>query len=96
MFGLSKKTQESPKPDEVGIFICRLERIISQTADRTDWEDMSIQFDDKRAEALRQLFHQVSDAFHGTGMISYSPEGMNVLKAILTALKKERDEKPVT
>ena len=90
MFGISKKNKEAPKPDEVGMFIERLERIISQTDTRFDWEDMSIQFDDKRAEALRQLFHQVSDAFHGEGMVTYSPAGMEVLKAILEALKKER------
>jgi hypothetical protein len=90
MFGLSKKKPDPPKQDEVGLFIDRLERILSQKETDFDWEDMSISFDDERAEALRLLFHQVADAFHGDGMKCYSPQGMEILKAILDALKKER------
>lgn len=89
MFGLSKKKNDAPKQDEVGLFIDRLERILSQKETDFDWEDMSISFDDERAEALRLLFHQVSDAFPGDSKC-YSPQGMGILRAILEALKKER------
>jgi hypothetical protein len=90
MFGLAKKKATAPKLDEVVIIIGRLERIVSGTDTRFDWEDFSIQCDDKRAEALRLLFHQVSDSFHGDGMTTFSPAGMDILRAILAALKKER------
>ena len=90
MFGLFKKKHEAPKVDELQLFIDRLERILSHAETKFDDEDMCIQFDDKRAEALRLLYHQVSDAFHGDGMKCYSPQGMDILKAILEALKKER------
>jgi len=75
--------------DEVQILIERLERITSHKETRFDWEDWSIKCDDKRAEALRQLFYQVSEAFPGDGGL-FSPQGMDVLKSILAALKKER------
>jgi hypothetical protein len=90
MFGLSKKKEAAPKLDEVAIIIGRLERILSGTDTRFDWEDFSIQCDDERAEALRLLFHQVSDAFHGDGTATFSSAGMDILRAILVALKKER------
>jgi hypothetical protein len=90
MFGLAKKKETAPKLDEVAIIIGRLERIVSGTDTRFDWEDFSIQCDDKRAEALRLLFQQVSDSFHGDGMTTFSPAGMDILSAILAALKKER------
>ena len=77
--------------NEVNVIIAALEKIISHTDTRNDWEDLlSIQFKEKRAEALRQLCWQVSDAFHGEGKSTYSPEGMDVLKAILEALKKNQ------
>ena len=98
MFGLPKKKQTTSKADEINIIIGALERFVSHL-EKNDWDDnskydwddhMSIQFEDKKAEAVRQLCHQVSDAFHGKGMTTYSPEGINILKAILEALKKER------
>jgi hypothetical protein len=94
MFGLSKKKQETPKFDEIAIIIDRLEKITSGRDTRNDWEDLfSIQFDDKRAEALRLLFHQVFDAFQTEGTITSSSARMDILKAILTALKTERTQK---
>jgi hypothetical protein len=80
MFGLSKKKETAPKLDEVAIIIGRLERIVSGTDTRFDWEDFSIQCDDKRAEELRLLFHQVCDVFPGKSK-------MPVLKTILESLK---------
>ena len=75
------------KSNELAVIVDRLEKITSGNDTRNDWEDLlSIKFDDKRAEALRQLFHQVSDVFPGEGML-YSPAGMEILKAILKALK---------
>src|SRR5208282_4017778 len=97
MFGLAKKKRE--KVDEVVVIIGALERFISHI-EKDDWDKnsawdfddhMSIKFDDKRAEAVRQLVFQVSDAFHGDGKEAHSPEGMDVLRAILAALKKERN-----
>ncbi len=96
MFGSSKKKRE--KIDEVGIIIGALERYISHV-EKNDWDKdsgrdfddhMSIQFDDKRAEVIRQLVHQAASAFPGEFPITYSESGMNVLRAILSALKKER------
>ncbi len=96
MFGLPKKKQE--KVDEIGIIIGALERYISHV-EKNDWDKdsgrdfddhMSIQFDDKRAEAIRQLVYQVADAFPGEFPITYSESGINVLRTILAALKKER------
>ncbi len=94
MFGRLKKKIKTSSIDEIGIIIDRLEKIVSQTATHNDWEDLlSIQFDDKRAESLRLLFHGVSDAFPGEGMIMYSPAGMEILREILKALKSEREHK---
>lgn len=77
--------------NEINVIITALEKVISHTDTRNDWEDLlSIQFDDKRAEALRLLCWQVSDAFHGEDKAIYSQEGMDVLKAILEALKSEQ------
>jgi hypothetical protein len=98
MFGLFSKKQKAPKPDEMVIVIRSLEHYISHV-EKNDWDNLSkyewddymgVPFDDERAEALRLLCHQVSDAFHGKGMTTYSAEGMDILKAILGALKKER------
>jgi hypothetical protein len=98
MFGLSKKKQETLKRDEMGVIIGALERFISHI-EKNDWDKnsawdfddhMSVKFLDKRAEAVRQLVFQVSEAFHGEGTDAHSPEGMDVLRAILAALKKER------
>ncbi|MEO7299097.1 MAG: hypothetical protein ABI042_11045 [Verrucomicrobiota bacterium] len=95
MFGLSKKKRE--EIDELGVIIGALERFIFHI-EKNDWDKdsawdfddhMSIKFDDKRAEAVRQLVWQVSDAFPGDDKMAHSPEGINVLKAILAALKKE-------
>lgn len=97
MFGLSSKKQKAPKPDEMAIVIRSLEHYISHV-EKNDWDDLSryewddymgVPFDDKRAEALRALCHQVSDAFPGDRMVTYSPAGMDILRAILAALKKE-------
>ena len=88
MFGLAKKKEAAPKLDEVAIIIGRLERIVSGTDTRFDWEDFSIQCDDKRAEALRLLFHEVCDAFPGDSKFA-------VLRAVLETLKRERDESHV-
>ena len=90
MLESSKKKKAVPKLDEVAHIVGRLDRIFAGTDTRFDWEDFSIQCDDKRAEALRLLFWQISDAFHGDGMTMFSPAGMDVLRAILAALKKER------
>ncbi len=80
--------------NEIQVISDRLEKIISHADTRNDWEDLlSIQFDDKRAEALRQLFHQISETFPGDDMVIFSPEGMDVLKAILEALKKEQQHR---
>jgi hypothetical protein len=80
--------KETPKLDEVAVIVDRLEKITSGAGTRNDWEDLlSIRFHDERAEALRQLFHAVSDAFPGDGMAIYSPAGMDILRAILKALK---------
>jgi hypothetical protein len=98
MFGLFKKKSPKPKLDEIGIIIEALENFIPRF-EKNEWDKnsewhwddhMSIQFDDKRAEALRQLCWQVSDAFPGEGMICYSPEGLDLLKTVLKILKKER------
>jgi hypothetical protein len=88
MFGLSKMKETAPKLDEVAIIIGRLERIVSGKDTRFDWEDFTIQCDDKRAEVLRILFHQVCDAFPGESKLA-------VLRAILETLKRERDENHV-
>lgn len=90
MFGSSKKKETAPKLDEVAHIVGRLERILAGTDTRFDWEDFSIQCDDKRAEALRLLFWDISHAFPGDGMAMFSPAGMDVLRAVLAALKKER------
>jgi hypothetical protein len=96
MFGLSKKKRE--KVNEIAVIIGALERFISHI-EKADWDKnsawdfddhMSIKFDDKRAEGVRQLVLQVTDAFHGEGTTAHSPEGIEVLMAILAALKKER------
>ena len=100
MFGLFKKKQEQPKSDELAVIIRSLENYISHV-EKNDWDELSryewddhmgIPFDDKRAEALRVLCHQVSDAFGGDGMVTYSPAGIDILRAILFALKKEREK----
>ena len=79
---------KTAKLNEVSVIIDRLEKIMSGTDTRNDWEDLlSIQFDDKRAEAIRQLLHQVSNVFPGDGMMMFSPAGMDILRAILKALK---------
>jgi hypothetical protein len=81
--------------NEINVIITSLEKIFAKTDTRNDWEDMlSIQFKDKRAEALRQLLWQVSEAFPGQSPVIYSGEGMDVLKAILEALKKEQNKIP--
>jgi hypothetical protein len=97
MFGLSSKKEKAPKPDEMAIVIRSLEHYISHVekndwdnVSRYEWDDyMGVPFDDKRAEALRILCHQVSDAFHGEGTVTYSPAGMDILRTILVSLKKE-------
>jgi len=98
MFGLSKKKRETPKRDEIGIIIGALERFISHV-EKNDWDKnsawdfddhMSVKFFDKRAEAVRLLVFQVSEVFHGEGTDAHTPGGMDVLRAILAALKKER------
>ena len=79
------------KVNEISIVINALEKILSAAESRFDWEDLlSIQFDDVRAEAIRQLCWQISDAFHGEDAKIYSSGGMDILKAILEALKKEQ------
>ena len=96
MFGLAKKKRE--KIDEVGVIIGALERFISHV-EKNDWDKnsawdfddhMSIKFDDKRAESVRQFVLQVADAFPGEHPTAHSEIGMDVLRAILAALKKER------
>ena len=88
MFGLAKKKETSPKLDEVAIIIGRLERIVSGTDTRFDWEDFTIRCDDKRAEALRLLFHEVCDAFPGDGKLT-------IFRVVIETLKRERDENHV-
>jgi len=73
--------------NEIKVIISALERITSRTETRFDWENLTIEMDDKRAEALRQLCWQVSDVFPGNGTY-YSQEGMEVLKSILDVLKR--------
>jgi hypothetical protein len=76
---------------EIEVVTTALEKIISKTDTRNDWEDMlSIQFKDKRTEALRQLLWKISEVFPGEGAQIYSSEGMNVLTAILESLRKEQ------
>ena len=96
MFGLAKKKRE--KVDEVGVIIGALERFISHI-EKDDWDKnsawdfddhMSIKFDDKRAESLRQFVLQVAEAFPGKWPTAHSSEGIDVLREILAALKKER------
>jgi hypothetical protein len=98
MFGLPKKKQATPKLDEINIIIGVLERFISHI-EKDDWDEnskydfddhMSIKFDDKRAESVRQFVLQVSEAFPGKWPTAHSSEGINVLRAILEALKKEK------
>jgi hypothetical protein len=88
MFGLAKKKEIAPKLDEVAIIIDRLERIVSGKDTRFDWEDFTIQCDDKRAEALRLLFHQICDAFPDESKLA-------VLRVVLETLKRERNENHV-
>ena len=97
MFGLSKKKREDI--DEIGVIIGALERFISHV-EKNDWDNdsgwdfddhMSIKFDDKRAEAVRHLVWQVSDAFPDE-RTTFSPAGIELLRAILAALKKERGQ----
>ena len=96
--GLFKKKQVTPKLDEINIIIGALERFISHI-EKDDWDKgsewdfddhMSIKFDDKRAESVRQFVFQVSEAFPGKWPTAHSSEGIGVLRAILAALKKER------
>jgi hypothetical protein len=96
MFGLCKKKRE--KIDEIGVLIGALERFISHV-EKNDWDKdsawdfddhMSIKFDNKRAEAVRQLVWQVSDAFPCHGAEAHSSAGIDVLRGILDALKRER------
>jgi hypothetical protein len=76
--------------NEINVIISALEKIMSKSDTRNDWDDMlDIRFKDKRAEKLRHLFWDLSEIFPGSGSL-YSAGGMGILKAILEALKREQ------